>query len=62
MDGRYETIFVESMIITGEDIRQEAERREKTCPKGMKDSFYYGFREGAKWAFKVAEQNEDKYL
>ena len=36
------------MIISGEDIRQEAERREQTCPKGMKDSFYYGFREGAK--------------
>lgn len=38
------------MILSGEDIRQEAERREQTCPKGMKNSYYYGFREGAKWA------------
>lgn len=42
--------------ISGEDIRQEAARREETCPKGMKDSFYYGFREGAKWAIKIAEE------
>ena len=46
------------MLISGEDIRQEAERREQTCPKGMKDSFYYGFREGAKWALKMIEQNK----
>lgn len=46
------------MKISGEDIRQEAARREETAPKGMKGSFYYGFREGAKWAFKVAEMNE----
>ena len=46
------------MIISGEDIRQEAERREQTCPEGMKNSFYYGFREGAKWVLKIIEQNE----
>ena len=46
------------MRVSGEDIRQEALKREQTCPKAMKDSFYYGFREGAKWAFKVAEQND----
>lgn len=46
------------MLISGEDIRQEAERREQTCPKEMKDSFYYGFREGAKWALKMVEQNK----
>lgn len=47
------------MIVSGETIREEAARREKTCPKGMKDSYYYGFREGAKWAFKIAEQNQE---
>lgn len=50
------------MRISGEEIRQEAARREQTCPKGMKDSFYYGFREGAKWAFKVAEENNRNML
>lgn len=38
------------MIISGSEIREAAEEHEKTCPKMMKDSFYYGFREGAKWA------------
>lgn len=37
------------MIVSGEEIRQQAEYREQNCPKGMKDSYYYGFREGAKW-------------
>ena len=49
------------MLISGEDIRQEAERREQTCPKEMKDSFYYGFREGAKWALKMIEQNKEEF-
>ena len=35
--------------ISGEEIRQAAQEHEETCSKGMKDSFYYGFREGAKW-------------
>lgn len=37
------------MIVSGEEIRQKAAEKEQTCPNGMKDSFYYGFREGAKW-------------
>lgn len=37
------------MVISGETIRQEAARHEDNCPDGMKNSFYYGFREGAKW-------------
>ena len=49
------------MRISGEEIRQEAARREETCPQEMKGSFYYGFREGAKWAFKVARMNEEQY-
>lgn len=40
------------MHISGEEIRQEAEKREQTCPEGMKGSYYYGFREGAKWGIK----------
>lgn len=40
------------MHISGEEIRQEAEKREQTCSSGMKGSFYYGFREGAKWGIK----------
>ena len=44
------------MRISGEEIRQEAARREQTCPKGMKDSFYYGFREGAKWILSLIEK------
>lgn len=44
------------MLVTGEEIRREAERRENTCPQGMKDSYYYGFREGAKWALRVIEE------
>lgn len=40
------------MILSGEEIRQMAEKREQTCSHGMKDSYYYGFREGAKWAQK----------
>lgn len=37
------------MIVSGEEIRQMAEKREQTCSSGMKNSYYYGFREGAKW-------------
>ena len=40
-------------LISGEEIRQEAARREETCPKGMKDSYYYGFREGANGHLKL---------
>lgn len=44
-------------MLTGEEIRQEAARREATCSEGMRGSFYHGFREGAKWASKVAEEH-----
>lgn len=37
------------MLISGDYIRENAAKHEETCPKAMKDSFYYGFREGAKW-------------
>lgn len=47
------------MILSGEEIRQEAETRERTCPKGMKDSFYYGFREGAKWVNHIASEQKE---
>lgn len=36
-------------MISGEEIREEALKREKSVPKAMQGSFYYGFREGAKW-------------
>lgn len=49
------------MRLSGEDIRQEAERREQTCPKGMKDSFYYGFREGVKWILKLIAEEEQTH-
>lgn len=49
-------------LISGEEIRQEAARREETCPNGMKDSYYYGFREGAKWALKIAEEHNRKLI
>lgn len=47
------------MILSGEEIRQEAETRERTCPKGMKGSFYYGFREGAKWVDHIASEQKE---
>lgn len=37
------------MIISGEEIRKAAAKHEENCPSAMKGSFYYGFREGAKW-------------
>lgn len=43
------------MRISGETIREAAREHEEHCPKGMKDSFYYGFREGAKWILKLIE-------
>ena len=49
-------------LISGEEIRQEAARREETCPKGMKGSYYYGFREGAKWALKIAEEHNRELI
>lgn len=49
-------------LISGEEIRQEAARREETCPKGMKDSYYYGFREGAKWALKIVEEHKRELI
>lgn len=48
-----ETIGCNYGIISGEQIRQEALKREESCPKDMKNSYYYGFREGAKWMQKL---------
>lgn len=48
--------------VSGEEIRQEAARREQTCPEGMKNSYYYGFREGAKWMQHRLRENEEVHI
>lgn len=49
------------MLVSGETIRQTALEREQNCKPGM-NSFYYGFREGAKWMQGIHEGNKKEDL